>query len=100
MKKIAAIALSLISVAGLTLAIVSTIELNREVSGLRWQLEQAENGMEDVQNQVGDMQPTVQYLSQFNGWYEQNSYDSSGYVDGHWYMPAKSGPTRPVPEQG
>jgi hypothetical protein len=36
------------------------------------------------------MSPTIDYLSQFNGWFQQNSTDAYGNVTGTWYLPASN----------
>ena len=83
-KILAGSAIVILAIAGTTLGIISMVQL----SHTRHALAQTQAQLSATQTEVQCMSPTINYLSQFNGWYEQERTNNFGYVTSHWYMPA------------
>ncbi len=83
-KILAGSAIVILAIAGTTLGTISMVQL----SHTRHALAQTQAQLSAAQAEVQCMSPTINYLSQFSGWFEQNSTDTFGNVTGTWYMPA------------
>ena len=83
-KILAGSAVVILAIAGTTLGTISMVQL----SHTRHALAQTQAKLSTTQTEVQCMSPTINYLSQFSGWFQQNSTDTFGNVTGTWYMPA------------
>ena len=90
-KILAGSAIVILAIAGTTMGIITMVQLNHTQHALtqtQAQLSSTRAQLSSTQTEVQCMSPTINYLSQFSGWYGQEKTDSFGNVTGTWYMPA------------
>jgi hypothetical protein len=90
------IALSLVlllAIAGTTLGTIALAQLTQarnQLTQTQESLSRTQGQLSTAQSQLNCMSPTIDYLSQFNGWFQQDSTDANGNVTGTWYLPASN----------
>jgi xanthine/uracil/vitamin C permease (AzgA family) len=83
----------LLAIAGTTLGTITLVQLTHtrnQLTQTQQSLTQAKDQLSTAQSQLRCMSPTIDYLSQFNGWFQQNSTDANGNVTGTWYLPGSN----------
>jgi hypothetical protein len=93
-KVIAMSLVLLLAIAGTALGTIALVQLTHtrnQLTQTQQSLGRAQGQLSTAQSQLNCMSPTIDYLSQFNGWFQQNSTDANGNVTGTWYLPASNG---------
>ena len=83
----------LLAIAGTTLGTITLVQLTHtrnQLTQTQQSLTQTKDQLSTAQSQLRCMSPSIDYLSQFNGWFRQNSTDANGNVTGTWYLPASN----------
>ena len=83
----------LLAIAGTTLGTITLVQLTHtrnQLTQTQQSLSRTQGQLSSAQSQLQCMSPTIDYLSQFNGWFRQNSTDANGNVTGTWYLPASN----------
>lgn len=86
MKGIAFTLVILLAIAGTTIGTITMLQLNttrHQLSQTQSQLSTTQGQLGTAQAQLSCMEPTIDYLSQFNGWFSQVGNDGDT-----WYSPA------------
>ena len=95
-KGIAFTLVIMLAIAGTTIGTITMFQLNTtrhqlsqtqsQLSTTQGQLSTAQTQLGTAQAQLSCMEPTIDYLSQFNGWFSQVGNDGDT-----WYSPATNG---------
>ena len=91
MKVFALVVALIVGLAGLTLSVVDHFQLSRQLTAVQHVDHRQARQIRDLETNQEANQPTIDYMSQFNGWYSQCARtDDYGFCwpGQTWYMPA------------